>query len=114
MQYSALLRNSLISEQKLRKIVNDLKLTRKPVAHVIQMLSFVPKKGAKILLKVVNSAVSNAEHNGNEDIGSLIVETIQVDQGIRMKRMLPRAKGRANQILKKRSHIRVVVSRVQP
>jgi large subunit ribosomal protein L22 len=110
MQYSALLKNSLISELKLRKIVRDLKLTKKPVADVIQLLSFVPKKGAKILLKVINSAVANAENNGNQDIGDLFVDTIKVDQGMRLKRMLPRAKGRANQILKKRSHIHVIVS----
>lgn len=110
MQYSAVLRNSLISEQKLRKVVRDLKLTKKPVTDVMQLLSFVPNKGAKILLKVVSSAVANAEHNGNADIGTLFIETIQVDQGIRLKRMMPRAKGRANEILKKRCHVRVVVS----
>ncbi|NBW56418.1 50S ribosomal protein L22 [bacterium] len=113
MQYSAISKNSLISEQKLRKIVRDLKLTRRPVTDVIQLLSFVPKKGAQILLKVVNSAVANAENNGNQDVGTLFIETIQVDQGMRMKRMMPRAKGRSNQILKKRSHVRVVVSSAQ-
>jgi len=112
MQYTALLKNSLISEQKLRKIVRDLKLTKRPVTEAVQLLSFVPKKGAHILLKVVNSAIANAENNGNEDVGNLYVETIQVDQGMRMKRLMPRAKGRANQILKKRSHVRVVVSSV--
>lgn len=105
--YKSLLKNALISELKVRQIVKDLKLKGLSAQQALTKLSFVPKKGAKILLHVLNSAVSNAEHNGSADIDDLYIETIMVDRGLRLKRIRPRAKGRAYQILKRRCHITV-------
>ena len=103
--YKSLLKNALISELKVRQIVKDLKLKGLSVEEAMTKLSFVPKKGAKILLQVLSSAVSNAEHNGSADVDELFVSSIQVDKGLRLKRIRPRAKGRAFQILKRRCHI---------
>lgn len=105
--YKSILKNALISELKVRQIVKDLKLKGLTANEAMTKLSFVPKKGAKILLQVLNSAVSNAEHNGSADIDDLFISSIQVDKGLRLKRIRPRAKGRAFQILKRRSHILV-------
>ena len=71
---------------------------------------FSPKKGAKIVKKVLESAIANAEHNEGADIDELRVSKIHVDQGPVYKRIRPRAKGRANRILKRTSHITVRVS----
>jgi large subunit ribosomal protein L22 len=109
MQYHALLKNSLISDQKIRKVVQDLKLTRKSVGQALDLLSFVPKKGAKILAKVLSSAIANAENNGNEDRSDLVIKTIQIDRGMRLKRVRPRARGRSAPIIKRRSHVSIVI-----
>lgn len=74
------------------------------------MLSYSPKKGAGLVKKVLESAIANAEHNEGADIDELLVSQIFVDEGPTMKRIKPRAKGRADRILKRSSHITVVVS----
>ncbi|MBM4222234.1 MAG: 50S ribosomal protein L22 [Gammaproteobacteria bacterium] len=109
MEYQAICKNALISDQKMRKIVNDLKLSRRPVSEALDLLNFVPKKGAKILAKVLTSAVANAENNGNEDRGNLRIVTVQVDRGMRLKRVQPAARGRSRQILKRRCHVTIVI-----
>lgn len=109
MQYHALLKNALISDQKLRKVAHDLKLTRRPASQALDMLNFVAKKGAKILAKVLASAIANAENNGNDDRNDLIIQSIQVDRGMRLKRVHPRARGRSADIIKRRSHVSVVI-----
>jgi len=108
--YQSLLKNALISDQKIRKVVNDLKLTRKPVSEALNQLGFMPHKGAKILAKVLSSAIANAENNGNSDRQDLVVASIQIDRGMRLKRMHPRARGRSASIIKRRSHVKVVVA----
>ncbi len=108
--YQSLLKNALISDQKIRKVVNDLKLTNKPVSEVLNQLAHMPKKGAQILAKVLSSAIANAENNGNIDRQYLIVVSIQIDRGMRLKRMHPRARGRSASIIKRRSHVKVVVA----
>jgi large subunit ribosomal protein L22 len=110
MQYTALMKNALISDQKLRKIARDLKLRNRPVAQALEILNFMPKKGAKILYKVLSSAVANAEHQGNIDRSGLVVEGVQVDRGIRLKRFHPRARGRSSEIIKRRSHVIITVT----
>ena len=107
--YKSVLRNALISELKVRQVVKDLKIKGLSDNEAMTKLSFVPKKAAKILLQVLNSAISNAEHNGSADIDDLCIAGIQVDKGLRLKRIRPRAKGRAYQILKRRCHICVEV-----
>jgi large subunit ribosomal protein L22 len=73
-------------------------------------LLFSPKKAASIIKKVLNSAIANAEHNEGADIDELRVSTIFVDEGMTMKRIKPRAKGRADRILKRTCHITIKVA----
>ncbi len=80
------------------------------VEAAVDLLRFSNKKAAHIVGKVLNSAIANAEHNEGADIDELKVSTAFVDEGPTYKRIQPRAKGRANRILKRTSHISVAVS----
>ena len=73
-------------------------------------LTFSTKKAAGIVKKVLDSAIANAEHNEGADIDELRVSTIYVDEGMTMKRIKPRAKGRADRIMKRSCHITIKVS----
>ncbi len=108
MEVSAKLRGVRISPQKARLVCDQIRGL--PVERALELLMFSPKKGAKIVKKVLESAIANAEHNEGADIDELKVSTIHVDQGPVYKRIRPRAKGRANRILKRTSHITVRVS----
>ena len=81
----------------------------KPVEQALQILTFSPKKAAGIVKKVLESAIANAEHNEGADIDELKVCKIFVDEGPSMRRWRPRAKGRVNHILKRTSHVTVMV-----
>ncbi|RMG29852.1 MAG: 50S ribosomal protein L22 [Gammaproteobacteria bacterium] len=107
MQVSARLRNVRISPQKCRLVADQIR--GMPVEKALQVLMFSPKKGARIVRKVLESAIANAEHNEGADIDELKVAAIYVDEGPMYKRWRPRAKGRANRILKRTSHITVTV-----
>lgn len=85
-------------------------LRGKPVAQALEILNFSNKKAADLIKKVLESAIANAEHNEGADIDDLNVAKIFVDEGPTMKRIMPRAKGRADRILKRSSHITVVVA----
>ncbi len=108
MQVSATLRYARISPQKCRLIADIVR--GKPVGQALQQLSFMPKKAARIVKKVLESAVANAEHNLGADIDELSVSHISVDEAPRLKRFQPRAKGRAGKIIKRSSHITVQVA----
>jgi large subunit ribosomal protein L22 len=82
----------------------------KPVEEALNLLTFSTKKGADIIKKVLNSAIANAEHNEGADIDELKVSSIFVDEGMTMKRIRPRAKGRADRIFKRTCHITVKVA----
>ncbi|MDO6708915.1 MULTISPECIES: 50S ribosomal protein L22 [unclassified Photobacterium] len=97
-----------ISPQKAR-LVADL-VRGKTVAQALEILTFSNKKAADLVKKVLESAIANAEHNEGADIDDLNVAKIFVDEGPTMKRIMPRAKGRADRILKRSSHITVVVA----
>lgn len=97
-----------ISPYKVRKILGDIK--GKPVELSLNLLKFMPQKAAGIVEKTLRSAVANADHNAGLDVDSLIVRNITVDQGPSLKRFRARARGRGARILKKSSHITVVVS----
>jgi large subunit ribosomal protein L22 len=73
-------------------------------------LTYSPKKGADVIKKVLNSAIANAEHNEGADVDELKVSTIYVDEGMSLKRIRPRAKGRADRIVKRTCHITVKVA----
>ena len=81
-----------------------------PVDKAINLLAFSEKKGAVILKKVLESAIANAENNDGADIDELKISAIQVNQGPTMKRLRPRARGRADRIIKRTSHLTVTVS----
>lgn len=108
METRATLRHSRITPQKARLVADQIRGKR--VEQALQELEFSPRKGAHILRKVLESAIANAEHNDGADIDELRVSTVFVDEGPMMKRIQPRAKGRANRILKRMSHITVAVS----
>ena len=91
------------------RLVADL-IRGKKVDQALNILTFSPKKAAVLVKKVLESAIANAEHNEGADIDTLRVATIMVDEGPSMKRIRPRAKGRADRILKRTAHITVVVS----
>ncbi len=97
-----------ISPQKAR-LVADL-IRGKSVDQALEILTFSNKKAAELIKKVLESAIANAEHNEGADIDDLSVAKIFVDEGPVMKRIMPRAKGRADRILKRSSHITVVVA----
>lgn len=107
METKAILRGVRLSEQKGR-LVADL-IRGKTVEQALNILMFSPKKGAKIIKKVVESAIANAEHNDGADIDELRVKTIYVEQGTTLKRFTARAKGRGNRISKPTCHIYVTV-----
>ncbi len=107
MEAKALARQIRISPQKAR-LVADL-IRGKDVASAINTLRFMPKKGARILRKVLESALANASQNEAIDVDTLYVKKIFIDGGPMLKRIMPRAQGRANRILKRTSHITVVL-----
>ena len=108
MQVSAKLKYARISPQKCR-LVADL-VRGKPVGLALNTLRFTPKKGARLVHKVLESAVANAENNLSADVDELKVKSITVDEAPVLKRFMARAKGRGNRIVKRNSHIVVTVS----
>ena len=107
MQVTARLKNARISAQKVRLVADQVRGL--PVEKAEQLLTFSTKKAAHIVKKVLLSAIANAEHNEGADVDELKVATIMVDEGPSLKRFSARAKGRGNRILKRTSHITVVV-----
>ena len=99
----ALVRNVMLSPQKGR-LVADL-IRGLPVESALERLHFSRKKGAAIIKKALNSAIANAENNDGADIDNLIVCRIEVTDGSHMKRIQFGARGRANRITKRRSHV---------
>ena len=93
-EVSAKLRGARLSAQKARLVADQIR--GKKVEEALDILAFSTKKGAAIVKKVLESAVANAEHNEGKDIDDLAVSTIFVDEGMTMKRIRPRAKGRAD------------------
>jgi large subunit ribosomal protein L22 len=108
MEVSAKLKNARLSPQKGRLVADQIR--GKSVEQALQTLSFSTKKAAQIMKKVLESAIANAENNEGADIDDLTVKTVFVDEGRTLKRIQARAKGRANRILKRSSHITVTVS----
>jgi large subunit ribosomal protein L22 len=108
METTAKLRGVRLSAQKGRLIADQVRGL--PVDKALNVLSFSPQKAASIIRKVLESAIANAENNNGADVDELKVSAIYVDEGPTMKRIRPRAKGRADRILKRTSHITVKVS----
>ena len=107
METTATLRGVRLSAQKGRLVADQIRGL--PVDRALNILAFSPKKGARILKKVLESAIANAEHNEGADIDELKVKTIYVDKADTLRRFTARAKGRGNVIGKQSCHIHVVV-----
>lgn len=108
MEVAAKLSGARLSAQKARLVADQVR--GKGVEEALDILAFSQKKGATIVKKVLESAIANAEHNDGADVDELKVSTIFVDEGTTMKRIKPRAKGRADRILKRTCHITVKVA----
>lgn len=96
------------SAQKARLVADQIRGLS--VGKALDVLTYSPKKAADLVKKVLLSAIANAEHNEGADIDALKVKTVFVDEGPSMKRIKPRAKGRADRIVKRTSHITVIVA----
>ena len=107
MQTTATLRGVRLSAQKGRLVADQIRGLS--VDRALSVLAFSPKKGARIIKKVLESAIANAEHNDGADIDELKVKTIYIDKADVLKRTSARAKGRGNIIGKQSCHIHVVV-----
>ena len=108
MEVAAKLKGAKLSAQKARLVADQIR--GKSAESALELLQFSGRKGADIIKKVLESAIANAEHNNGADVDELKVSTIFVDEGMTMKRIRPRAKGRADRILKRSCHITVKVS----
>ena len=107
MEARATLRYARISPRKVG-IVMDL-IRNKPLDEALAILQYTPKAACEPLLKLVNSAAANAENNFNMDRNSLYVAECYVCPGPTLKRIMPRDHGRAYRILKRTSHVTVVL-----
>ena len=108
MEVAAKLNGAQLSAQKARLVADQIR--GMDVGDALDTLTFSQKKGARIIKKVLESAIANAEHNEGADIDELRVSTVYVNEGVTLKPLMPRAKGRADRILKRSCHITVKVS----
>ena len=108
MQVAATLRYARISPQKCRLVADQIR--GKPVGQAIDILRFSRKKAARLVHKVLESAIANAEHNHGADIDELKVAVVEVNGAPFFTRYRARAKGRGNRILKRNSHITIRVA----
>jgi large subunit ribosomal protein L22 len=107
MEVKAITRYVRISPRKARLVTELIK--GKPVEEALTILRFVPKKAARLVDKTLRSALANAEQNPNIDVDTLYIKRIFVDGGPTMKRWRARAMGRATKIIKRTSHITVIL-----
>ena len=107
MEVRAVTRYVRIAPRKARLVTELIK--GKPVEEALTILKFVPKKAARLVDKTLRSAVANAEQNPNIDVDTLYIKRIFVDGGPTMKRWRARAMGRATRIIKRTSHITVIL-----
>ena len=96
-----------ISSQKARLVADMIR--GKNAMPAMTQLNFTPKKAARVIGKLLKSAVSNADQKGDVDKDNLFIKTIMVNDGPIVKRMMPRARGTANRISKRTSHITIVL-----
>jgi large subunit ribosomal protein L22 len=108
MEVKAVSKYMRISPQKVRELVDAVK--GKPVETALNTLKFMPLKAAGMVEKTMRSAVANADQNANIDVDNLVVRTIIADQGPVLKRFRARARGRGTRILKRTSHITVILA----
>lgn len=108
MKAIAIFRGAPISAQKARLVADQVR--GQSIELALNTLNFSDKKAARFIKKVLESAIANAEHNQGADVDELRIATICVDEGVSLKRIMPRAKGRADRITKRTCHISVTVA----
>ena len=108
MEVSAKLKGAQISAQKARLVADQVR--GRHVDEALDLLEFSPKKASRLVKKLLDSAIANAENNEGADVDELVISSIFVDEGRTMKRLRPRAKGRADRIFKRSCHITLMVS----
>ena len=108
MEVMARLKQARISAQKMRLVADQIR--GKSVAEALNLLAFSTKKGAKVMRKVLESAIANAEYNRGADVDELSVVRVLVDEGVTMKRISPQSRGRAHKIFKRNCHITLTVA----
>lgn len=108
METKAVAKTVRIAPRKARLVIDLIR--GKNIKEAQAILMFTPRAASPIILKVLNSAVANAEHNNKLDVETLYVKEAYVGEGVRLKRLLPRAKGQGDIIKKRTSHITVVVA----
>jgi large subunit ribosomal protein L22 len=108
MRVKAVAKRLRIAPQKARLVADQVR--GKPVAEALNILNFSTQKSATLVRKVLESAIANAENNEAADVDELRISEILVDEGFTLKRIKPRAKGRADRITKRTSHITVTVT----
>ena len=108
METRAYLKGTRLSPQKAGLVADVIR--GKTIQDAMDFLSFSKKKGSEVMKKLLESAIANAEHNENADIDKLLVMSVIVNQGMRLKRMKPRARGRADRIIKPTCHIEIILT----
>ncbi len=108
MEVRSLYKYAKISAFKVREVTREIQGL--PVSVALDIVAFSPKKAAGLINKTLKSAVANAENNANLRVDGLVVKEATVGEGPTMKRMMPRARGSGSRILKRTSHIRIILT----
>ena len=108
METRAYLKGTRLSPQKAGLVANAVR--GKSVQDALDFLVFNKQKGSAVIKKLLESAIANAENNEKADIDLLVIKSIIVNQGMRFKRMKPRARGRADRIIKPTCHIEIILT----
>ncbi len=108
METRAYLKGTRLSPQKAGLVANAVR--GKSVQNAMEFLMFDKQKGSAVIKKLLESAIANAENNEKADIDLLVIKSIIVNQGMRLKRMKPRARGRADRVLKPTCHIEIILT----
>tara|TARA_B100000945_G_C20389937_1_gene601687 strand:- start:883 stop:1221 length:339 start_codon:yes stop_codon:yes gene_type:complete len=111
METRAYLKGTRLSPQKAALVADQIR--GRGVDEALDFLIFNKQKGSAIIKKLLESAIANAENNNNSDIDKLFIKTVIVNQGMRLKRMKARARGRADRIIKPTCHIEIVLTEVE-
>jgi len=108
MEVKALYKYARISPLKMRDVAREI--TGLPASQALDLLNFTPKKAAILIGKTLRSAIANAENNFELDADALVIKEVQINEGPRIKRFKPRARGGAAPIIKRTAHIRLIVT----
>ena len=108
METRAYLKGTRLSPQKAALVADQIR--GKSVDKALDFLIFNKQKGSAVIKKLLDSAIANAENNNNSDIDKLLVKSVIVNQGMRLKRVRARARGRADRIIKPTCHIEIILT----